>query len=259
MGTSKAHLEWHGSTLLRRVTGIVSRTVDGPIVVVRAAGQDLPPLPDDTIVVDDVRDGRGPLQGIAGGLAAIAGKADAAFVSSVDVPFLAPAFVRRVVDALTDGIDIVVPHVDGHRHPLAACYRTSVLGTVEALLGEGLAKPAFLFDRHPTRWLDDDALRDADPSLASVRNVNDPAGYAVARAEPAPTVRVERYGILRPDGQRAGVEVQAATLGAAAAQIGIAINGHVVAAVNGDQITRDREWPLVAGDTVAFLVADAGG
>jgi len=33
----------------------------------------------------------------------------------------------------------------------------------------------------------------------------------------------------------------------------------VLAAVNGDQTTRDADLPLVAGDDVAFLSADAGG
>jgi molybdenum cofactor guanylyltransferase len=33
----------------------------------------------------------------------------------------------------------------------------------------------------------------------------------------------------------------------------------VVAALNGDQITRDGETPLAAGDSVFFLSADAGG
>ena len=32
-----------------------------------------------------------------------------------------------------------------------------------------------------------------------------------------------------------------------------------VAALNGDQLTRDGETPLAAGDTVLFLSADAGG
>src|SRR5215213_7709623 len=45
MGTPKAALEWHGSTLLRRVVGVVARSVDGPVVVVRAPGQQLPALP----------------------------------------------------------------------------------------------------------------------------------------------------------------------------------------------------------------------
>jgi molybdopterin-guanine dinucleotide biosynthesis protein A len=45
----------------------------------------------------------------------------------------------------------------------------------------------------------------------------------------------------------------------AAAAAGVAIDRHVVAALNGDQLTRDGETPLAAGDTVFFLSADAGG
>jgi len=44
MGTPKAALEWHGSTLLRRTTGILARVTDGPVLVVRAPGQELPAL-----------------------------------------------------------------------------------------------------------------------------------------------------------------------------------------------------------------------
>jgi molybdenum cofactor guanylyltransferase len=65
MGTPKAALEWHGSTLLRRLTGIVARAVDRPVVVVRAPGQALPPLPDAVEVVEDAGEGRRPLQGLA--------------------------------------------------------------------------------------------------------------------------------------------------------------------------------------------------
>src|SRR5271169_1709483 len=82
MGTPKAALEWHGSSLLRRTVGIVARATGGPVVVVRANGQDLPALPDGTIVVDDPREGKGPVQGIAAGLAALKDQAEAAFVTS---------------------------------------------------------------------------------------------------------------------------------------------------------------------------------
>src|ERR1700755_2884271 len=67
MGSPKAALEWHGSTLLRRVTGLLARWVDGPVVVVRAPGQELPNLDPAIEVVADAREGRGPLQGLAGG------------------------------------------------------------------------------------------------------------------------------------------------------------------------------------------------
>jgi molybdenum cofactor guanylyltransferase len=72
-------------------------------------------------------------------------------------------------------------------------------------------------------------------------------------------VVVERFGALAGRGQRGPRTVRAASLGAAAAAVGIALDRHVVAAVNGDQMTRDAQLPLVAGDTVAFLSSDAGG
>src|SRR3954452_12128470 len=64
MGTPKAALEWHGSTLLRHVVGLVARGVEGRVVVVRAAGQALPSLPAGVEVAQDAREGRGPLQGL---------------------------------------------------------------------------------------------------------------------------------------------------------------------------------------------------
>ena len=53
--------------------------------------------------------------------------------------------------------------------------------------------------------------------------------------------------------------MRAATLGAAAAAVGVALDEHVLAALNGDQIARDPLEPLAEGDEVAFMAADAGG
>jgi molybdopterin-guanine dinucleotide biosynthesis protein A len=44
----------------------------------------------------------------------------------------------------------------------------------------------------------------------------------------------------------------------AAAAAGVTLDGHVVAALNGDQIIRDERTPLVSGDVVFFLPADPG-
>ncbi|MCW0215827.1 MAG: NTP transferase domain-containing protein, partial [Pseudonocardia sp.] len=100
MGTSKAALPWHGSTLLRRAVAVVGRVVDGPVAVVRAPGQELPALPAGVLVAEDPVEGRGPLQGIATGLATVADLASVAFVCSVDLPFLHPAYVGRVLALL---------------------------------------------------------------------------------------------------------------------------------------------------------------
>jgi molybdopterin-guanine dinucleotide biosynthesis protein A len=265
MGRPKAWLEWHGSTLLRRVVGVVARGAGGPVVVVRAPGQELPSLPRGSEVVEDAREGRGPLQGLAAGLAALQGRAEGAYVSSVDVPLLHPAFVARVLAALDDDTDIVLPHAAGHNHPLAAAYRTTLLPTVERLVAEDRLRPAFLFeDAHVKRLADEDLLGDgvlraADPGLDSVVNLNAPDDYEAARARPAPEVSVQRFGALRRNGPRGPVAVHAATLGAAALASGVSLDEHVVAALNGDQISRDPELPLTAGDSVAFMAADPGG
>src|ERR1700733_3375911 len=118
MGTPKAALEWHGSTLLRRTVGIAARATGGPVVVVRASGQQLPDLPKGTTIIDDPREGKGPVQGIAAGLAALAGQAQTAFVTSTDLPFLHPAFIRRVLRVL-DQPDGGQPD-GGRRLPAAA-------------------------------------------------------------------------------------------------------------------------------------------
>jgi molybdenum cofactor guanylyltransferase len=267
MGSPKAALEWHGSTLLRRVIGIVARGVDGPVVVVRAPGQDLPDLPDGVEVVEDAREGRGPLQGLAAGLAAVRDAAPVAYASSTDVPLLHPRFVRRVVAAVGDDVDVALPHVGGYPQPLAAAYRTALVETVERLIAEDRMRPAFLFEACRVRRLDqaalleDPALAALDPALESVLNLNEPGDYEAARGRPAPEVTVQRFGALRRlgNGARDPAVIRAATLGEAAAASGLTLDAHIVAALNGDQITRDPEAPLASGDTVAFLAADAGG
>jgi molybdopterin-guanine dinucleotide biosynthesis protein A len=264
MGSPKAALEWHGSTLLWRTVAIIGRAADGPVVVVRAPGQELPPLPPETDVVDDPQEGQGPVQGIAAGLAALAGRADVAFVSSTDMPFLHPAFVRRVLRAAQDGADVALPVARGFRQPLAAAYRTALAPAAERLVRAGRLKPAFLFEDNNVAVLEEAALR-ADPVLAafdpdldSVLNINEPADYQSARARTAPEVTVQRFGVLA-DGRRGPEQVRAATLAEAAEAAGVALGRHVTAALNGDRITREGQTPLAAGDTVFFLSADAGG
>ncbi len=155
MGAPKSALEWHGSTLLRRTVGIVSRATGGPVVVVRASGQALPSLPRDTVVVDDPREGKGPVQGIAAGLAALAdldalpggpggpgGRAETAFVSSTDMPFLHPAFIRCVLPrSPPTRADVALPVARGYRQPLAAGYRVSLAETAERLVSAGRSPP----------------------------------------------------------------------------------------------------------------------
>src|ERR1700730_16931801 len=89
MGKPKAWLPFAGETMLGRVVRLLGEAVS-PTVVVAAPDQEVPPLPQEIKVVRDEEKGRGPLQGLAAGLAALDGQVDAVFLSSCDVPFLRP-------------------------------------------------------------------------------------------------------------------------------------------------------------------------
>jgi len=188
MGRPKATLPFGPERMLQRVVRLVGQAVE-PVVVVAAAGQELPELPPGVGVLRDRRPDRGPLEGMAVGLRALAGRVEAAFVTACDVPLLVPSLVRRVVE-LAGGYDAAVPHVGGLDHPLAAVYHTSVLGAIEALLAADRLRPAWLFDQVRTRRIAADELQDVDPGLESLANVNGPADYLAALA---------RSGLEPPD------------------------------------------------------------
>jgi len=256
MGTPKADLDWHGCTLLRRAVGIVGRAVDGPVVVVCARDQQLPPLPARVELAEDEREGRGPLQGIAAGLRAIGDRAQVVYVSGIDAPLLHPAFVGHVIAALREA-DVALPRAHGFAHPLAAAYRAAPVALLlQALLDDDDLGSAALFARCTVRELDetallaDPAIAVFDPQLDSLLNLNEPDEYERARARPAPHVTVSRFGRLRIGLDPIGI--CAATLGAAAGAAGVTLGGDVVAMLNG-AVAGDSREPLVAGDAVTFL------
>lgn len=191
MGTSKALLPFGPESMLQRVVRRLGEAV-GPIVVVAAPDQELPPLAPEVRIERDRREGRGPLEGLAAGLAALEADEAIAYATSCDVPLLQPAFVRRMIELLGEH-DIAVPWVEGFHHPLAAVYRRRVAAAIESLLAEDRLRPVFLFDRVPTRIVLPDELIDADPRFDTLRNLNRPEDYAAALATesfppPAPTL-----------------------------------------------------------------------
>ncbi|MGI8801808.1 MAG: molybdenum cofactor guanylyltransferase [Solirubrobacteraceae bacterium] len=256
MGTPKAALEWHGSTLVHRVAGILLRALAGPVVVVRAPGQPLPRLPAACEVVEDARADRGPLEGLARGLAALAGRAEVAFVASTDLPLLHPAFVAAVVHWLGDGDDICVPVLHDRPQLLAAAYRTAVAPEIDGLLAADRLRLGLLVDCCRVRRLQagdllaEPRLAAADPGLLSALNLNRPEDYAAARALPAPEISVRR-----PPG---GAEVvRAATLARAAATVGLVPDrGPIVATLNGRPAGEDPQLPLAAGDELVFAAQE---
>ena len=178
MGRPKPWLPFGNEPMLQRVVRIMNEVVR-PVVIVAASEQKLPPLPSELTITRDEEQGRGPLQGLAGGLAALHGQCEAAFVTSCDVPFLQPAFIRRMIELLGD-YSICVPRVNALLHPLGGVYRLSVAKVAQRFLNENRLRLLDLFDEVPTRIVEAHELSDIDPGLQSLRNLNSPEDYESA-------------------------------------------------------------------------------
>ena len=176
-GSDKAAAALRGRPLLQWVRDAVAPVVS-EIVIVKAVGQTLPTMhPQSPVtVVEDREAERGPLAGIAAGLAAAS--APVCFVTSCDAPLLGVGVVEAVVRALGSA-DLALPEVGGYRQPLAAAYRReSCLTAVEAALAAGTNKITEAFALLAIELLGEDQLRRVDPDLRSFRNANTPEALA---------------------------------------------------------------------------------
>jgi len=180
MGKDKATLPFGGTTLLQRVVRTLASVVDEIVVVARRA-QTFPTLaaPKPVRIVHDETEDQGPLGGLGPGLAALS--APVAFASSCDVPFLSPAVVRLLFEALGDK-GVAIAEAQGRLHPLCAVYRTTTAPAMRALLAEGKHRPVDLLARVPHVVVPESALRAVDPELSTLENLNDEAAYRAALA-----------------------------------------------------------------------------
>jgi molybdenum cofactor guanylyltransferase len=178
MGVAKATLPFGPETMLQRVVRLLGAIVS-PIVAVAAQEQTLPALPAEVIVTRDEREAKGPLEGLRAGLKALPPSVEAAYVTSCDVPLLVPGFVERML-ALLEEHDIAVMEIDGFPHPLSAVYRRAVLPRVESLLAQDRLRPVFLFEAMRTRRVTPAEMREVDPDLRTLRNLNTREDYEAA-------------------------------------------------------------------------------
>lgn len=229
MGRPKAGLDWQGEPLAARLARVLARAVgDGPVVLVRSPGQELPHLPVGLEIVDDPAEGEGPLRGLATGLAALEGRVEIAIAASVDLPFLTAPFVAAILGAIGSD-DAAVPVAQDGRHPLPAAYRVALRQVCDKLLARGERRLRAVYEEVATRFL---AVAEADGEV--LRNINTPADYDAARALPPPLVSVD------------GLDTRAWRLG----QV---FDGRCPVAVNGIRIDSDPWYPLAPGDQVSLI------
>ena len=181
--------------MLGRVVQICAQVVD-PICVVGSPGQTLPDLPESVVIASDVVAGLGPLQGLSAGLDALKDRCDAAFVCSCDLPLLLPAFIRKMVEQLSNH-ELAIPVAQGRRHPLSAVYRMSVRNKVDRLLQQDRRALRDLVSICDVRAVDQPTLQQVDPDLISLHNINTQEDYDKALQDWLAGVRHPRGVTLR--------------------------------------------------------------
>lgn len=172
MGLDKALLDWHGTPLVVHVADVLRDALDGPLVVVHAEGQELPPLRGVELACDAVP-ARGPLEGLRAGLAALDGRVDAAFVTAVDVPLLERRLVGLLSRSLADA-DVALAELEHDRPPLPGVFRITLLPVVDRLLADGRRALRDLLACAAVVTVPEQAVREADPGLGSFRPLNTP-------------------------------------------------------------------------------------
>lgn len=187
MGVDKTLLDVDGEALVTRVVEAVRTVSEHTIVVTNRpeALQDAE-LPSDVSVFADEVAYQGPL----GGLTTAMARAEDPWVLAVaaDMPWLEPRIVQALWDVRGDA-DVVVPVSEKGSEPLLALYRVEAcLPAARAVLATGRRRVVAMFGSLKVAEVPVDALRDADPELRSLVNINTPEELAEVRANVMPPV-----------------------------------------------------------------------
>jgi molybdenum cofactor guanylyltransferase len=165
-----------GVPLVHHAIRRLDEVCDEVVVVLAPDGREPEPPPGVAIrVARDATTGRGPLAGLAAGLAATA--TDWAVVVGGDMPDVSGAVVLemlRVGDA--ESVSAVVLAEGGVARPLPLAVRTDAgLRAAGSLLGDGARSLLSLVDALRPAVLDERAWRALDPSRGTLRDVDVPA------------------------------------------------------------------------------------
>jgi molybdopterin-guanine dinucleotide biosynthesis protein A len=169
-GRNKAFLEVGGEPIVNRLLTSLKPLFEEIILVTRQPHlyADLP-----VQIVEDIYKDRSSLTGIHAAL--VNARSAFGFVVPCDTPFLKPAVIRLLLDAVEPRWDAVVPILGDHYEPLCAIYSKRCLPVVEEMLDSGDYKIINLFNRMRVKFLSADRIKAVDPGLLSFFNVNTPA------------------------------------------------------------------------------------
>jgi molybdopterin-guanine dinucleotide biosynthesis protein A len=184
MGQNKALLTTPaGSPLVVYLVRRLAVLAAAPLIVVANDPAVAQAIPNDlgAIVVADRWQERGPLGGLASGLALCPGWA---VVVACDMPLVDPALVGYLVDLANANVetqDAVVPHVGGHAQVFHALYHRRCLPAMFTQVEAGRLAVQAALDYLRVRWVEESELTNRGYALTSFLNINTPEEWAAVR------------------------------------------------------------------------------
>src|ERR1051326_1568490 len=176
-GVSKTMLHVGGRPILERIVHQL-----GPLATERLAlvhDADPPPVPGLSLLTD-VRPFPGPVAALADGLRHASG--DVCMLVAGDMPFASrAAFAYLLRLQTTANAAVVVPYVDGRIESMHAVFRREeLLAAIEVAQRDGEQRLYRVFLRLNPRLVDETELRQVDPEMHTLFNVNSPEDRALA-------------------------------------------------------------------------------
>ncbi|NIS61866.1 MAG: NTP transferase domain-containing protein [Proteobacteria bacterium] len=166
MGKNKAFMDSGGVPLFERVYGIF-REIFSEIIIV--ANDILPFERYEAILRRDIILGKGALGGLYTGL--FHSSHYYAFCSACDMPFLNPRLIKYMGEE-RDDYDVIVPKTHDGLHPLHAIYSKKCLNPMSQSLDRNDLKIVNFFQQVRVRYIEEMEIRQLDPDMRSVINVN---------------------------------------------------------------------------------------
>lgn len=157
MGEDKAFLRWGTETFLEK---IIRECCDFPEILVSVDHiSKFSKYQDKKIaakLVEDVRQGYGPLEGIRQLL--LAARGQYVLILATDMPLIHREFLGKFCGCLSGEKDCLILRRDGQPQPLCAIYSKKLLPAIQEMMEQDIHKIRLLFEQVNARYVDLESL-----------------------------------------------------------------------------------------------------
>jgi molybdopterin-guanine dinucleotide biosynthesis protein A len=169
-GKNKSFNKIGGRTIIDRIYGIFDEIFDDIILV---TNDPTAYLGRDCTIVTDIYPFRSSLTGIHAGL--FYSRHPFAFFAACDTPFLKESVVLRILCAIEEKYDVILPETSSGLEPLCAAYSKRSLVHITRNLENQTLKIQSFFNKIRLKKIPEEIIRESDPELLSFFNINTPA------------------------------------------------------------------------------------